>query len=162
MADPDLVLRTGTERVVFDLLRATGATTSQEPIRGLSSFTRTVPADWTDGIRAARTVAAAARGLMYDYARRARGAGLSWRQLADPLGVLGDEDIDPAAAAFELIAGPPAYRFDQVTTAWRCASCDAYVTDTGPDNGHPADCERGHAAGCARHRREIRAYERRQ
>lgn len=101
------------------------------------------PGQWAEGIAAARKVSAAA-ALVHDYARRARGAGMTWAQLADPLGIPHDEDSDRAEAAFEWVASPPAYRFDHVTVGWRCGSCDEYVTDNGPF-GRPTDY--GYLAG---------------
>lgn len=153
--------RNGAERAVHQVLRAMGRTAlTEQPIEGFTSITRTVPTNWKDGITATRMVADAGRHMMYRYAGDARGAGLSWRELADTLGVRTDDDYtDPAAAAFELIAGEPAQRFDEVTTSWRCATCGKYVTDKGPYNGHPTDCERGHAEDCGRHQAEIAAYE---
>jgi hypothetical protein len=120
---------------------------------------RTVPADWLNGIVAARVVANVARNIMHDYAREARGDGITWLALADSLGVPTDEDLDRADAAFELIAGQPAQRFDRVTLTWRCSTCDKYVTDNGPYEPHPDDRETGHASDCTRHLGAIRAYQ---
>jgi hypothetical protein len=148
------------ERALHQTLCAAQIPTVKEPIPGGSVlFARSVPADWLDGLAIAHVVANAARGKVGDYVRSARGAGASWRELAAPLGVpTDDEDIDPGAAVFELIAGPPPQRFDRVTMYWRCTTCDKLVIDSGPYDGHPDDCETGHDADCARHRAEIRAH----
>jgi hypothetical protein len=116
------------------------------------------PADYNAGIAAARRIANAAEALMRDYAKRARGEGLSWQQIAPSLPIdLGDTD-DPAAEAFVWVAPRPSQRFDRITTSWECASCGQRITDQGPYNGHPADDEHGHAEGCARHAEDIRAW----
>ncbi|MCI2424046.1 hypothetical protein MOQ72_42280 [Saccharopolyspora sp. K220] len=157
--DPEDVARSGTERVVHELLRARHGANAivERPIDDGLTLTYPVPADYTEGIAAARRVAAEAHRLLNEYARKARGQGHSWRELAAALDVSGE--YDPAAAAFELIAGEPLRTFDEQTTSWRCDSCGQYVTDRGPYTGHPVDCERGHAEDCARHQREITAYE---
>lgn len=153
------VARSAAERAVYQVLHTLGPeATVEEPIYGLRSITRTVPADWCFGITAARLVASGGTDVMYQYVRDARGAGLSWTALADPLGVPA-HTLDRAVAAFELVAGEPTDWFDPVTVWWRCGSCAAVVTDHGPYNGHPTDTETGHASDCARHQTEITAYE---
>lgn len=163
--DPDSVARSGTERVVHELVRAQYGPDAivSRPLSEKSTFGIPTPADYTTGITAARQVAAVANQMVLDYARKARGEGRAWRELAGPLGVgVKDEDddfTDPAAAAFELVAGEPLRQFDRRWVSWRCVSCTKYIHDKGPYNGNPIDDETGHTEDCARHTAEIRAYE---
>lgn len=159
--DPALKARTGTMSLVFDLLRARYGTEAviDRPIGDRPTLTVFAPADYTAGVAAARMVAAHAHELINHYARNARSEGHSWRDLADPLGVDTDDAyVDPAVAAFEMIAGKPSMRFDPLWTSWRCVTCGELVTDHGPYNGHPTDCETGHDQACARHQAEVAAY----
>jgi hypothetical protein len=165
--DPEYILSTGTERVVFQLLAAEegrDALTEREISPGRIEIRHTQPADYAAGVAAARRVEGRARQLVHDYARKARGEGVSWRDLVEPLGVYVEPDSyeDPAVAAFEMIAPTPSQRFDARSVYWRCASCGEGVTDKGPYNGHPDDDETGHAETCERHRAEVAAYMRRQ
>lgn len=147
--------------VLGTLAAAADAGTVEQPMAGYST-TRTVPADWTEGVVAARMVADVARTTMYEYARQARSSGVGWQDLADPLGIVTDDpNRDRAVAAFELIAGVPPQRFDRVMVSWLCTTCQHEVTDTGPYDRHPGVYETGHASDCARHLNEIRAYEER-
>lgn len=157
---PEDIARQGTERVVHDLLRAEhgpGALVQRPLAEGLSAGFP-APADYTAGIAAARRVADHADRLVDGYARKARGQGVAWRDLAGALGV--GEEEDPAAAAFEAIVGQPLRQFDERSVGWSCDSCGQHITDRGPYNGHPEDNELGHADDCARHQAEIAEYER--
>lgn len=116
------------------------------------------PADYLAGIAAARRIANVADSLMRDYAKRARGEGLSWREIAGALPINPDATDHRSGAAFLWVAPSPSMPFDDITTSWECASCGQRVTDRGPFNGHPADDEDGHAEGCARHAEDIRAW----
>jgi hypothetical protein len=161
--DPSDVLRAGTERVVFDLLRAQHGphAITQRPISARITSPHDQPADYTAGIAAARMVADHANRLVNEYARKARGHGHSWRELAEALGIEPDDEgyTDPAVVAFELVAPQPSMRFDPRRVAWACASCGESITDRGPYEGHPVDNQSGHAANCARHLREVAEYE---
>jgi hypothetical protein len=111
-------------------------------------------------ILAARAVADAARQDMLSHARRARGAGVPWRDLAEPLGVdQSDTWVDPPGEAFRLVAGPPPMPYDPIYATWSCASCEQVITDSGPLAGHPTDAEKGHRDDCRRYANEIAAYE---
>lgn len=157
-------LREDVRSTIFRTLRAGGPDTIvQRPLLGSSSLTTDEPASPADAVQVARMIANAARGWMREYARKARGAGVPWRDLAGPLGIEPDEDgdTDLADEAFLAVANKPSMRFDPITTSWRCDTCQQYVTDSGPGGGHPVDCERGHAEDCARHLTEIATYENR-
>lgn len=154
---PGHIARSGVQNLVHKVVRAAGGTlTEHQPARLRTSIAMTVPADPLQGIAAARRIAGEAHALADRYARHARGAGMSWRDLAP---ALVDVDEEPAAAAFEHIAGEAASPFGQPpTVGWDCQSCGHRITDSGPYNGHPDDCESGHAKDCTRHRREVDAY----
>lgn len=157
---PQDVARRGVQTTVHQLLRAQHGRDAviERPISPRMSTPMPAPADWPQGIATARRVADSARTMMVEYARKARGDGYAWRDLAEPLGVDGGGS-DPAVAAFELVAPEPYMPFDRRSTYWTCMSCEQHVTDCGPYEGHPTDNETGHADGCARHHRESMEYE---
>lgn len=101
------------------------------------------------GVRAAvfaRDVAAAA---VRQYAKQARGAGHSWDDIAQGLGL--DRVNGPRTRAQR------AY-LHLAAAHWRCTSCGALVTDRGPFKAAPDANEKGHATGCARHAAEMATY----
>lgn len=113
-------------------------------------------ADQRHGITAALMLARYARGCARRFAEHARADGHSWESLAEPLGYDPDEDgDDPAGWAFREVAGHPSQPYDTLTVGWRCSSCQGWVTDRGPYNGHPDDDESGHVEGCGRHAHDI-------
>ncbi len=95
------------------------------------------------------------------YARDARADGASWLQIARAMEVSESEHQSAEEVAFAVVAGSRVSMSDRPSTYWRCRDCDGLVTEFDPINGHPVDCERGHAEGCVRHAREVAAYERR-
>ncbi|MEU9820232.1 hypothetical protein ACIGG9_07410 [Pseudonocardia alni] len=131
----------------------------REPISDATT-TRLVLADPVEGLRAAVLVRRVAVGQEREYALAARGAGWSWAAIGS---VLGFEGLDePEVLAFEHTAeraGRSEARWESVS--WRCTSCGARVTDTGPYGSHPTDVEHGHGEGCARHCADIAAWEQR-
>jgi hypothetical protein len=138
----------------------------EEPIPGFQILTRRRLAEPTDGIKAARAIAAAARGLLVEQARAARAAGSTWDEIGEALGLAGGVDDEPRAeAAFtEVVEGRrreefwPTFR--SPSTYWRCSGCGELVTDYGPGVGsHPSDQETGHDESCARHQGEVRAWQ---
>lgn len=93
----------------------------------------------------------------------ARGAGLSWEQIGDVLGLAqsakaADEPLTLAAwryAAMLVMPGEPdpdsVWRYGRGPTAdWRCRECTGTVHEGHPDNG-PVGAEQGHRTGCARY-----------
>ncbi|MFJ8815073.1 hypothetical protein [Amycolatopsis thermoflava] len=103
------------------------------------------PDDYRRGIRAAALIRDLAGAAMIDFAKKARGEGATWSDLAEPLGVAQGMG-DPAAAAFTVVAGPPREPAGPVTVAWTCESCLSRVIDEGPgagrETGHQPDCDR--------------------
>lgn len=116
------------------------------------------PADYLAAAATARSVASTAESLARDYARRARGAGHSWDEVAAALKFDAAGHDDPSVEAFLWVAPTPSQRFDSIVTSWECASCAARVTDRGPFGGHPEEVEEGHLDSCARHQEDISAY----
>lgn len=149
--------RGAVETLVHRLLVDKGgaSATTRRPI-GTTTMKADQPTDYVAGISAARGIAAAAEGLMREYATRARGEGLSWEQIAPALPIDLEDTDAPAIDAFRWVAPRPSMPFDRVATSWLCTSCGQRVTDRGPYSGNPADDEEGHAEGCTRHDKEVR------
>lgn len=160
--DPRHVLETGTESLVFRLMEAEGHRTIQRPISSRVSITIPTPENYGFGVDAARRVRQRADRLVHEWARKARGTGMSWLDLAEPLGIVRDPDIvydDRAQRAFEEIAGTPYRPFDPRRVTWDCTDCGGTVTDLGTEGGGgPEEYERGHTDNCERHAIEIAAY----
>jgi hypothetical protein len=101
------------------------------------------------GLQAAVALKHAARKLSLDYVRYAREDGHSWQDIGITLGFSDGSEagISAAEAAYTYAAGTsPAWH----SFAWVCPQCRATIIDRGPEAGHPADCEEGHADGCLR------------
>jgi hypothetical protein len=162
--DVHQIIRQGTEQLVRQALTVKHGPHAliEAPISPQITLTHTVPQDYRQGIEQARSVEMQARALVHNYARKARGEGVPWSDLAGPLGIVLDPDedygVDPAARAFEEIAGRPSQRFDPLHVYWTCTACGAHVDDRGPYNGHPSDDEHGHAETCTRLAADIAAY----
>jgi hypothetical protein len=61
-----------------------------------------------------------------------------------------------ADAAYHYATGTTA--FGRSSFAWVCPACRDTVIDRGPQAGHPADREDGHADGCPRLATAIAAW----
>jgi hypothetical protein len=98
-----------------------------------------------------------ARGMARDFATQARGQGATWLDVANAAGILTPgSDVERAEQAFEFtLGGVDAW---DASVGWRCHACRAVVIDHGPYNGHPDDCETGHAPDCPRHLADLAAY----
>lgn len=153
-------IRTRVEKIVKDALvtqSGSGAIVSAPLAPGYSTLVDR-PADYLAAAATARSVEYAAESLARDYARRARGAGRSWDEVAAALRFDAAGHDDPSVEAFLWVAPTPSQRFDSIVTSWECASCAARVTDRGPFGGHPEEVEEGHLDSCARHQEDISAY----
>lgn len=148
------------QRVVEDTIRAAHGTEAltSGPISSTISIPVTRPTNYLHGVTAARQVAYAAEAIAREHAKKARGEGRSWDEIAQALGFTREATDDPAAEAFLWVAPSPSLPFDRISTSWECHSCGARVLDTGPFGGHPDDDEEGHRAGCARHAAEVAAW----
>ncbi|MCE3552408.1 hypothetical protein LWC33_13170 [Pseudonocardia sp. RS11V-5] len=137
----------------------------EEPIPGYQVLTRRRLVDPLSGVRAARALASAARGLLVEQAREARAVGRSWEEIGEALGLSdGAADEERAEAAFaEIVEGRRAESYwpsvRSPSTSWRCGPCGELVTDYGlSGSSHPDDQESGHADTCTRHRAALAAW----
>jgi len=134
-----------------------GAMVTRELPGGVPGITITEPESLA-AVRAAQRLAWAARDWVRRYVRNAREDGRGWAEIGEALGGTPDPDrgITVAAAAFYEVAsdigGGPSF-------GWTCPSCRKTVIDYGPETGHPADAERGHAEGCGRFAATVAAWE---
>jgi hypothetical protein len=139
-----------------------GATAVDTRIEGLPFMTRTDIDDPLAGIRAAVAACNAANAEIRRYAEQARGAGRTWDEIADALGIQPDRFDEPRGElAFMLVAEdrPLPFResFHRLDAWWRCESCGERIRDRGPFDGYPANNESGHTPTCRRHAAEIAA-----
>ena len=145
-----------------DLIRRTardvhGAEIVEEPVEGYRVLTRSRLDDAVAGVRAARLARDVAEGQLLRYAEEARGAGRTWDEVAEALGIEVTEDGEPRGeqAYLLLVEGRPLPAdaqswFDRPTARWTCTSCGQTVTDHGPFESHPNDVEHGHSNSCIR------------
>jgi hypothetical protein len=92
-------------------------------------------------------------------ARRAREDGLPWSRVGEAMGfadrprpgLTSVAERAFLAVASDLGSGP--------SFAWTCPSCGGVIVDYGPETGHPADAEHGHAEGCKRLAETVRAWD---
>lgn len=87
----------------------------------------------------------------------ARDAGHTWAEIGRVL-KLRPEDRALGEAAFEYVLGPPVPGSWERALSWRCTACGRSVQDVGPYNGHPADCDLGHAGDCRRLAADVAAW----
>jgi hypothetical protein len=155
-------LKTAIERVARDVH---GAQIVPVPIEGFERATRRTLDDPLAGVRAALLARDVAVAEMRAYAELARGAGWSWDDVAEALGIEATEDGEPRdeQAYLLLIEGrpspwiQPSWRH-RPTARWTCTSCGRRITDHGPFERHPDDVERGHVESCARRAAALAAY----
>jgi hypothetical protein len=115
------------------------------------------------GIRFALILRGYAHQKLYDFIKHARQDGLTWTQIGETLN-LGDEAQERGCgiggAAFDFAADAEhASRFQTLTFGWTCPACGAYISDRGPNGGHPEDEEPGHNAGCSRLAEAVAVYD---
>ncbi|MFL6115531.1 MAG: hypothetical protein ACJ786_29925 [Catenulispora sp.] len=140
------------------------ATERPEPVEGFHGLSRPVLDDPLAGVRAGRLVADVAAGALRYWALRARGAGRSWDDVGEALGLKTDAcDVPRAEAAWKWLvehrptAPPP--RLERPSSAvWTCSTCRARVRDTGPFAANPDDRETGHHDDCARRAAALEAW----
>lgn len=101
------------------------------------------------GLRVTSELAHAARRRQAEYITQAREDGCTWEQIGSALGLGQRPDCSATVAelAYDHATGGAA-GFDRRSFAWVCPACRRTVLDRGPDAGHPADCEEGHASDC--------------
>lgn len=120
-----------------------------------SSDVYETPRDWRDGIIAAQRIERDAREQMIEMVMRARGEGISWRDLAVVFGISGrsseSDDANSTAettwASFQKAMGNTML-YEWTSIRWDCAGCCQKITDHGPFADDPVEEEIGHADGC--------------
>ncbi len=153
--------RRAVDAAILRMAHAAGAPVHQRPIFPDSTLT-TTDTEPLAGIGFALMLTDAARHQIHRYIKRAREHGAGWREIGQALRLqheAEERDGDLGEEAFEYAAGPPAQRYDRLWFGWTCPSCQQRITDYGPYNGHPDDCESGHADGCQRRAAAVAAYQ---
>jgi hypothetical protein len=155
--------RQGARRAVLDIVRKSGGSTVTRPMfRDRPDLGPGVPdAEAIAGIRAARQVEHAARQLGLEYVRKAREDGHSWHEIGAALELGADaaqRGVSLAEAAYDYAADEPSSTYDPRSVPWTCPACLEVISDRGPDAGHPADAEPGHADSCTRLAATIAAW----
>lgn len=156
-------LQTAIKRVARDVH---GAQIVQVPIEGFEVATRRTLDDPLAGVRAALLARNVAMTQMRAFAEQARGAGRSWDDVAEALGIEsaeGDEPRDEQAYLLLIqgrsLSGDDAPSWLHRPAAhWTCTSCGQRITDHGPSESHPDDVEQGHTRACRRHAAALTAY----
>jgi hypothetical protein len=147
-------------RAVLGIVRESGGLTVARPVfRDRPDLDLTImDADAMTGLECAAKLTFAVRRLVLDYARQAREEVHSWQEIGVALGfsVGTDSEGSVADAAYDCAAGTTG--FGRASFAWVCSACRSTVIDRGPQGGHPADTEEGHADDCQRLAAEIAAW----
>lgn len=116
------------------------------------------------GLRAALLVARLAHDQAYRFVTTLRGEGTSWAAVVELLEIPWSSEYVQAERAYELVAGSYGSSYGgDLRLYWTCGGpggCGQRITDYGPYNGIPDDCERGHADGCLRLAAEKEAWDR--
>jgi hypothetical protein len=107
------------------------------PIDGFAAITRRALDDPLAGVRAAVLARNVAARQLRDYAEQARGAGRTWDEVAEALGIAADEDETPRdeRAYLLLIEGRTGLGdrasagFHRSSARWTYASCGERITD---------------------------------
>jgi len=161
--DKALAGRSAARRAAIDLALGAGATMTSRPLfPGAQSAMQDV--EPLAGLRATRDLELGVRYIATYYVRDARGAGHTWQEIGEALGITpnGESELagdTVAEAAYSFAAGRPdtAWRYGR-SFAWRCASCDGVISDKGPFN-HPVDNEPGHTDDCTRLAAAVAAWD---
>jgi hypothetical protein len=142
-----------------------GAEIVQVPIAGMPSIKRDALDNPLAGVGAALLARDVANAELRTYAEQARGAGRSWGDVGEALGIAPPtDDAPPDERAYRLVVESAVPSPKQPTWSrrpvarWTCSSCGQRVTDHGPFAAHPDDTETGHSANCLRRARDIAAY----
>lgn len=163
--DTHTLAREAARGAVLKLVRASGAHVGDRVHLGSTVATdviRTPEPEPLAGLSAVRDLTAHLTRLEQDYARWAREDGRTWDDIAGALGFedMPDWGVPRSAKAFALLSRASAALGGSRRLSWKCPSCRGAVTDYGPEAGHPADAEHGHAEDCERLAAAVAAYER--
>jgi len=117
------------------------------------------------GLRAAQQVIRLAEHHLYGSVAGLRAEGTSWRDVADLLEIPWSGEYSRVERAFELTAAAIGHdsNWSGLRIYWYCGGplgCGQHITDRGPYDGHPSDCEAGHADDCRRLAAESAAHDR--
>jgi hypothetical protein len=119
--------------------------------------------DSLDQLRAAFELERAASLVSHDHCRAAREAGYTWHQIGTALTGLApstnpriSHQIAETAYSYANPRGTRFARAEEAPFTWTCRTCNEAIADYGL-TGHPAFDEQGHAPGCSRLLRTIRA-----
>jgi hypothetical protein len=152
--------RQWTRRAALGIVSETGGRTVKRSVfrRSAEHDMTIIDAEPMAGLRAATSLMHAALQLTTDYIRQAREDGHSWHEIGIALN-LGDH-ADPsesvACAAYDYAGDSRGNGWRSF--AWSCPACHQTVIDNGPEVGHPADAEAGHADDCPRLASAIAAW----
>jgi hypothetical protein len=126
-------------------------------MEGAETIRRVTLDDPLSGVRAAVLARDVALAELRKYAEEARGAGHSWGDVAEALGIETSDGGDPRdEQAYRLVVEGSAHirgektRGRRATARWICVTCGQRVTDHGPFGSHPDDVEIGHLGSCGR------------
>lgn len=158
MSDASSEIRRSVERLV---IRAGGQTVKRQVLRDDPGCDFEVEdPEPVAAIRAAASLRFAAGQELSRAARYAREDGRTWQEIGEalfPAEPVPDDDPKSVRAFREL--GWAYSDYDSPAFGWTCPDCRKRISDHGPGAGHPADAERGHAAGCGRLARAVDAYD---
>lgn len=162
---PTHVARQGLSELALRVLRSIGGdeAVTQRPIVPTltAEMMQTVAADPAQGIDVLVKLRQEVSLQIGWWLSDARGVGLSWAELAAPLGAPLNPYGDTPAAQLawnryrELV---DTHEARNNLLFWGCQSCRQQIADFGPLQDNPEQDERGHAADCARHQRDINAW----
>lgn len=151
------------DRGVIDIVQVTKPDRTglvSEPLHPGSPTMKTKPLPLL-GIRAALLLESTAHLEIYEHARRARGAGSTWDDIAEVLVSPArdrlsndDEPWRRRERAFEKVADFVDSRDYPAQLSWHCATCGGHVTEYHPNSSSP---EKGHEPGCHREEAEKAA-----
>lgn len=161
--DTGIAAREGARNAVLNLALASGARVGERKHLGntcATDVTLNAEPEPLAGLTAVRDLTTQLARLEQDYAQWAREDGRSWDEIGRALGYedVPDWGVLRSAQAFARLARTASSGASRVL-AWRCPQCRGAVTDYGPEAGHPADAEHGHAEDCARLAAAVAAYE---
>ncbi len=151
-------------REVAALLEGDGVRLERPSVFGSPAGPPVADVEPLAGVRAALFVSRAATGQIREYAEQARGAGVSWQQLGEVLGLVEeatqhDTPLGEAAWSFVIEGIRPGqdhdyrrYRY-QLSARWTCGACGERITDRGPAEPGWED----HADNCSRLAAEVAA-----
>jgi hypothetical protein len=152
-----------TENAVASIVRAAGGTEVEYILIGSrpESDARIRMPEPLMAALAARHLRWAAARAEHQYIRYAREDGATWQEIGEALcgTPSSDTGMTAAEAIFRYLTTDGSRYGDDPVFRWTCRTCRQWISDHGPETGHPADAERGHADGCERLTTIVAEYE---